>query len=283
MTVGEFDWDALSDRENKFMQEVVTDLDGVEWVRPALEGLAARGGIRTENKALLFELRFAHAVQVQGLPTRYEAPGEGESTIDFEVERDGQRWRVELMRLTETKAVREATVEERDENGTVWSSRSLSTDATDKRQSTEGETLKAVERLCQKCERDGRPHKFPKPDDAFNVLLVDCRTFMNGGDKADRCHVALGAAYVPAHFRLSWDGKPITGVFDPATTLKGAKETRERVHFIGFVNEKTFEPGGLAEAVELVANPNLFATEDDVRAAIKTWPLPPPHVLNIKS
>ena len=34
----------------------------------------------------------------------------------------------------------------------------------------------------------------------------------------------------------------ISGVFGPRTKLRGAAEARERVHFIGFVNERTYKP-----------------------------------------
>lgn len=279
----EFDWDSLSDREGSFMKQVVDDLREVAWTQPMLQQLGRTGGIRRETKALLFELRFAHNLHLVGLEARYEVAAEGASTLDFGVKCEGVLWQVELLRLGETQSVLAATKSERDEDGVLWSRRVLVSNAEDKRQSSEGETLKAIERLCQKCERDGRPHKFPAPEPGvFNVLLADIRTFLHGGDNADRIHVALGADYVPAAFRLSWEGRPITGVFDPATSLKGAKEARERLHFVGFVNEKEFASGSLSAATQLVANPNLFKDEDEVKRAIASWPLPPPVVLNLK-
>lgn len=61
----------------------------------------------------------------------------------------------ELLRFGETDAAIAATKEEVDEDGAVWSRRALSTSAADQRQSTEGETLKAIQRICQKCEKGG--------------------------------------------------------------------------------------------------------------------------------
>jgi len=162
--------------------------------------------------------------------------------------------------------------------------RRLSTDAEDPRQSEEGETLKAVERICQKFERGGKPHKFSVPGTATHVLLVDFRTFLNGGDEYDRVHVGLGGELVlsEAHRRY-WDGKLITGVFSPNTELRGAAEARERLHFIGFVNEKSYETGALGPAIQFIANPHLFKTSDEARAALEGWPLGEPNILNARA
>ncbi|WP_068878796.1 MULTISPECIES: hypothetical protein [unclassified Phenylobacterium] len=280
--MAEYDWDALSQAEGDFMQQVLAEMDGAAWARPLVEALEKAGGICRENKSFLFELRFARALMLAGLEPAYEVQGEGLSTIDFGVTCQGQAWRIELLRLAETKAAIAATREENDEKGAVWSERVLSSHADDMRQSTEGETLKAIERICQKCERNGAPHKFPIPDGAYNVLLVDVRTFLHGGDVHDRLHIALGADHVAQQWRLAWEGKPITGVFDSATTLKGAKEARERLHFVGFVNETKFGPGSMADATQLVANPHLFETAEDAKAAVAAWPLPKVEILNLK-
>ena len=72
----------------------------------------------------------------------------------------------------------------------------------------------------------------------------------------------------------------ISGVFGPRTKVKGAVEARERVHFIGFVRERSFQPGELGTVIEFVANPHLFKDAAAVKAAIDTWPLQPAKVLN---
>jgi len=138
-------------------------------------------------------LRFVYALHGQGIAPRYEIAGEGQSTIDFGFTNKGRQWRVELLRLGETRAVREATKSTVAADGIPWTIRILCTDADDPRQSTEGETLKAIERICQKCESKGRPYKFPVPDDSYHAMIVDLGTFVNGGDVYDRVHVALGA------------------------------------------------------------------------------------------
>jgi hypothetical protein len=235
-------WDSLTRGEADDAQTIMGELKDQAWAAPILTGIRDNGGIAQANKDRLFELRFAYALHGQGIAPQYEIPGEGESMIDFGFTGNGQRWRVEMVRLGETRAVKEATDSIVDEDGIPWTSRILHTDADDPKQSTEGETLKAVERICQKCESKGRPHKFPARDDAYHVMLVDLRTFVNGGDVHDRMHVALGAESVAPRYRLFWENRPITGVFSEATNLRGAAECRARVHFLG-VPEVVAWPG----------------------------------------
>lgn len=273
-------WDSLSADEGEFVQTIMSELHDQPWAAPLLAGIRDNGGVTRANKDRMFELRFGHALDRAGIVPQYEIPGEGQSTIDFGFASNGQRWRVEMVRLGETQAVKDATGSRVDDAGVTWSGRILRTDADDARQSLEGETLKAVERICQKCESKGRRHKFPSPDGAFHAMLVDFRTFSQGGDIQDRIHVALGAAAVDQRYRLFWDGRPITGVFSPETTLRGAAEMRERVHFLGFVNERIYGPGKFATATQFIANPHLFADAEAARTAIATWPLQPVCLIN---
>jgi hypothetical protein len=277
-------WDILSGDEGEFVEDIMRQLRECAWARPLLDAIAGNGGLTRANKARFFELRLGFALQRAGVELAYEVAGEGQSTLDFGFQSGGQSWRVELMRLEETEAARRATWEETDEDGVHWFGRTLRSRAEDARQSDEGETLKAVERICQKCELNGRPHKFPVPEARrYHALLVDFRTFLNGGDAGDRLHVGLGGEYVrTAWHRRYWNGRLISGVFNERTTVRGAAEARARVHFLGFVNERGggYREGGFAEATQFIANPYRFADVDAMRAAIDTWPLRPVQVLN---
>jgi hypothetical protein len=117
------------------------------------------------------------------------------------------------------------------------------------------------------------------------VLLVDFRTFLNrGGDEYDRLHVGLGGDVVPNEARRRyWKGNLITGVFSPNTKVRGAAEARERLHFIGFVNEKSYETGAFGLAIQFLANPHLFKTSKEARAALLDWPLNEPNILATKA
>jgi hypothetical protein len=273
-------WDSLSADEACSAEFIMEQLKDVSWAQSLLHDIRSNGGITQANKDRLFELRFGYALHAEGIVPRHEIPGEGDSTIDFGFTWNGRSWAVELMRLGETEAVKAATDTSVDERGKHWTKRVLSTSAEDPRQSLEGETLKAVQRICQKCEADGHPHKFPVPQDALHVILVDFRTFSNGGDEHDRLHIGLAGDHVAERYRLYWNQQVITGVFDERTRVKGAAEARDRVHFLGFTNERTYKLGELPYVTQFIANPHLFPDAAAVRAAIATWPLQPATVLN---
>jgi hypothetical protein len=275
-------FDLLTAREGDFMETIMEELKVVPWAKPLVDDINANGGLKGENKAKLFELRFGYDLHKAGIQPRYEVAGEGDSTLDFGFTSDGRDFLVEMVRLEETKAARAATTTEEFADGITMVKRHLSSTAEDSRQSPEGETLKAVERICQKLEKDGKPHKFSLPKSVTHVLLVDVRTLFNGGDVWDRLHVGLGGDKVPPAFRHYYKGNLISGVFDPKTNVKGATEARERLHFIGFVNENTYEAGAFGAAIQFVANPSLFKTAEEARAALAGWPLGKPDILNAR-
>jgi hypothetical protein len=268
-------FDFLTGREADFTKLVINELAEMPWAKPLVDDINATGGLTGDNKAKLFELRFGHSLHKAAILPRYETAGEGQSTLGYGFTSGGRDFLVEMMRLEETDAVRAATTTEKFPDGAVMTGRNLSTNAKDP------ETLKAVERICQKFESGGKPHKFPAPGTATHVLLVDFRTFLNGGDEYDRVHVGLGGDLVlsQAHRRY-WKGNLITGVFSPNTKLRGAAEARERLHFIGFVNEKSYETGAFGPAIQFIANPHLFKTSEEARAALAGWPLGEPNILN---
>jgi hypothetical protein len=276
-------FDTFTEREAERMKTILAELASEPWAQAVLNDVRQKGGLVGKNMANFFELRFGHALHEAGFGVEYEVPGEGASILDFGFTSKGQSWKVEMMRLQETKAGKAATKTGVDEHGGRWARQILSSDNKDKKQSPEGETLKAVQRICQKCESGGKPHKFPKPDKALHVILVDLRTFKNGGDVHDRMHIGLGGEYVKEPFRMYWgEGekrKLISGVFGPRTKVNGSTEARERVHFIGFVRERSFQPGELATVTQFVANPLLFKDATAVKVAIDTWPLQPAQVL----
>lgn len=272
--------DKLSQREGENCERIIAELDGVRWAQPLLTRIAKAGGVQQKNKGLLFELRFGNALHEKGIVPDYEIAGEGDSTIDFGFTHGGMAWAVELMRLEETDAVKAAIRLETDDSGREFAIMHLHTDAEDKRQSTEGETLKAVQRICQKCEKDGKPNKFPRPDERVHVIAVDFRTFLDGNDDADQIHIALGGKYLRKGYRQFWNGKLITGVFDAETTLRGSIEAQQRVHFLAFVNEQDYGPGQFGSSVQFIANPHLYNSANDVRRALDTWPLQSARALN---
>ena len=113
-------------------------LRGAAWAQPLLAGLPDPADLTRNHKAKLFELRFGYALHQAGIAPRYELEGEAGSTIDFGFVSGTKDWRVELMRLEETAAVRRATGSHIDEDGVQRFSRILRTGAEDPTQSPEG-------------------------------------------------------------------------------------------------------------------------------------------------
>jgi len=121
-------WDSLSTDEANFVQTIMGELCDQAWSTSILASIRNNGGITQANKDRMFELRFGYALDRSAVVPRYEIPGEGGSTIDFGFTNNGQRWRVELVRLGETQAVKDATGSSVDSDGIPWTGRVLRTD-----------------------------------------------------------------------------------------------------------------------------------------------------------
>src|SRR5260370_41613969 len=82
-----------------------------DWAKPIIADTKANGGLIGKNMDKIFELRFGHALELANVSPSYEVPGEAHSTLDFGFTSKGNTWAVELMRLNETAAAKEAKVD----------------------------------------------------------------------------------------------------------------------------------------------------------------------------
>jgi hypothetical protein len=282
-------WTTLTVDEAMATQAAIDILSGCGWARPLLDRIRDAGGLTRENMSFLFEARFALALHHAGIAPIYEFPtGVGGTSVDFAF----GPWRVELLSLGETDAARKATWERPPYVGRILSSPrppasnegEIDPEERDRRreerkQSPEGETLKAVERIVSKAGDVKTPSKFPAPDgQTWSMLVVDMRTFGSGhADDWDFDRIAWGAAAVPQYVRHTWfgdDGRayPVLGIFNPANPMGGARHFRERVHFVGFVGERLYARDELQYAIRFYANPNLLC-EDAARRILTVFPL----------
>ena len=69
--------------------------------------------------------------------------------------------------------------------------------------------MRALAQRLRAFESGGKPHKFPVPGAATHVLLVDFRTFLNGGDEYDRVHVGLGGEFLPSEVHRRYWKEPL--------------------------------------------------------------------------
>jgi hypothetical protein len=151
-----------------------------------------------------------------------------------------------------------------------------------RKQSREGETLKTIQRIVGKAGDDGGPSKFPEPDGThLSMLIVDLRA-IGPIDREDCRQIAHGADAVPDYAMYRWiddDGReiPIVGVFDAVNPMKGANYFRERVHFLGLVEEKTYEREELQYSIRFYHNPNLIPSMEEAKATLRSFPLYQPQ------
>lgn len=268
--------------------EAIETLRSLSWTGALLERACERGGLSTENMASLFEVRFGRALHDCGITPIYEyAAGVGETSVDFAFD----DWNVELLSFDETDAAKAATWADGSFFGRMLMSPKpptddeASLDGTERqrrsdlrKQSPEGETLKAIERIVGKAQNNGRPSKFPVPDGkSRSMLIVDARA-QGSPDRIDCRQIAYGTDAVPEWAGYRWigdDGRefPIFGAFDPRNPLRGAQHFRERVHFLGIVSEETFEREELQYFIRFYHNPGLFASGDDALSVLRTFPL----------
>ena len=206
----------------------------------------------------------------------YPLAGVGNSTVDFRVDLDPP-WLVELVSLHESDAFKAATWTDGPFQGYA-----LRTDADDPKQSEEGETLKAQERIGAKVfDQKHGPIKFPEPAGSIHMVMVDGRGFMGDGhgDAADWRQMIHGPIGLEDHLVKHWTNPktdlraPITGLFEQACPLPAARIAQDRLHAIGFICESSFTGSEIQQQSFYLCNPARFANEEAARATMSLWPL----------
>jgi hypothetical protein len=285
--------DSLKTEEVTSTLDAAHRLSRVVWARPLLTHAASildrlRVGLMDKDAyranpvtpaeaSFLFEVRFAHALVNAGLAATYEyAAGVGTSTVDFRVDLDPP-WLVELVSLHESDAFKAASW-----SNDVFGGYFLRTDANDPRQSEEGETLKAQERIGAKVFDSKRgPIKFPEPAGSIHMVMVDARGFGGDGhgDAADWCQMIHGPVGLEQCLVKYWtnpktgERAAIRGLFEQMCPLPAAHIAQQRLHVVGFVCERSFTSDEITERSFYLCNPTLFADETAARQILSRWPL----------
>lgn len=240
-----------------------------------LEALVASveaGELSTAKLPLLFELRFAKGLIDAGINPTYELPTVDSTSVDFAFTRaNSPRVLTELVSITVSDAVKEATQKNVDEDGIAWEQLILSTNNEDPRFSEEGEVLLVQQKVCEKVFRSGRPVKFPAPGADYHVIVVDMRGFLggNGGDKMDYIQLTRGNGHVPELAKRFWKKpgadkpEPILGLYEDTDRPIGAKTLRERIHGILFIRDDGYVDGSIFKEACLACNPHLIKNEGE--------------------
>ena len=262
------DWPAETELDTK----AIAGLQNVSWALPLLRKLEQQGGILQANIPLLFELRFAHELHRRNRLAEYEFPtGVGDSTVDFRIP-NVTNWLVELVSIRESDAALGATVD----SGLFFGLVLTSTGATDSKETEAGEMLLVQQKIGEKVYRNG-PIKFPTPQaGSFHMILVDMRGYLGGipvVDHHDYRQIADGPHRVPDYAVQFWRNEPIKGLFEVANPLLAAATIRERIHFLGFVHERSYADGEIPAIASYFANAHLFRDIAEARAAFEAFPL----------
>jgi hypothetical protein len=262
------------------MQGVIERLRSNPWALPLVNTIEQRGGVTFDNKPLLFEARVAQALILAKVsPIEYEFhAGVGESTVDFQFGTSPQ-WLTEVVSIGRSAALEAATVHSDPFYSTALLSPHPSQSMQQRRQSEEGESLLVIQKIGEKVHDGTNPIKFPVPvPGQYQVVIIDMRGYLGGGDIHDWKQIAYGAELVAPHYRKYWLDKddrqiPLRGVWHPRNRMRFAATARERLHAIMFVAEKEYSDGAFSAGAWIACNPHLFPDEPAARAVLAQFPL----------
>jgi hypothetical protein len=217
----------------------------------------------------------------RGVKVQYEYPaGVGSSSVDLRVVSNGHYWLIEIVKIGESAAAAAATRHDDPYIARVLKTPSAGATEAESKQSPEGELLLVEQKIAEKVMRGGKPIKFPKPASEFHMIIIDTRAFLNGGDSDDYAQIAYGPAGIRHQANiLNWPNpktgkwEPIKGFSQPDNPLRGAHLIQERIHFLGFVAEKTYKDEEIPRVTVAFANPHLLPNEQEARTAWSTNPL----------
>ncbi len=276
--------DTLHEDEFNFSKQASEKLKTVPWAEKFLDDKKIKNALNYKSsedpykrqvrtvKSSLFEIRFAYSIYKAGLKAEYEyKTGVGNSSIDFRIISQNKlspSWLVELTSLGDSEAVKENTVIK----GDAHRFSSLTT-PWDKENSPEvRDLIKVQQAILNKVSRISKdemkiiPIKFPKiseEDDhaqTYHVIIIDIRGFGAGiSDFYDYMNILYGSQGLDDVYKREWiekDGskKLIKGVFDHEHPDPRAHILQERVHAIGFIDEKNFNEDEILTQLKLYPN-----------------------------
>jgi hypothetical protein len=250
--------------EANYTDEALQVLGGEQWAAPLVRKIEQSGGIRGAALSLLLEARIAYAFCQIGAKPQYEfQAGVGGKSVDFRL-KGSPEWLIEVVSLTESDAVREATQQDG-----LLTSLVLNSLSENPRHSEEGEMLRAMEHIADKAE------KFPNPSPAaVHVVLADMRGYLVGmADRGDYREIAYGTERVRPEQAHYWNGRPILGLFEAQNTRDSARMVQSRIHYLGFLTENEYCKGEIENETTYVANPRFFATKQEASTQFASFPL----------
>ncbi len=265
-TASEFFTSFREGDELKATQLARDRLRGAAWARLLLKRLG--DDLQAAKRSLRFETRFAAEILRVGVRAEYEfQAGVGNSSVDFRLN-GSTTWLIEIVSIEASDAARRIC-----RTDGVIHSYEFTSMASDPRSSEEGEMVRVSEKIAEKA------RKFPEPTrGVFHLIVADMRGYLlqGGGDRYDCRQIAYGPSQVVPEFVHYWQGMPIRGIFEAGHPSEASAVARERIHFIGFINEERYSEGELrnVRCCYYLPNPLLLTNEDAIRV-FKEFPLRP--------
>lgn len=223
-------------------------------------------------KSHLFEIRFSYAIDQLGLDIIYEhKTGVDNTSVDFLIkDKEQHEWLVELTSLRDGEHIKQDT----NLNEGMYSYISPDNNA----------EVKDIHRaqqaiLCKVAKNGDTPIKFPETNTGckkYNIIIVDMRAINFGMvDNWDLQAIMFGCKHLNEYYRefIDKEGKahPIMGICDLDYSDLRAKYFRERVHAVGFINEKEYKEGEISTQLKVYYN-NLMSTDSVPEFPIGTNP-----------
>lgn len=197
--------------------------------------------------------------------------GLNNSSVDFKfLDKQNNTWYIELTSLRDSSAVKKATTQD----GIFYNYYSHNDPNSEENSSEVLDIIKTQNALINKTvNKNKNPIKFAIPDEnTFNVIVIDMRAFNAGGYDGYDCRlISYGNNATP--YPLFFNKKPIVGIFEESHPNENAKFIRERVHFIMFIKEKSYEQDEIKKQHIAYPNINLFGTSEKAKEVWDYFPL----------
>lgn len=210
-------------------------------------------GASPPPRQFLFEALFAYTLETSGIPLEYEVKlrDDNNESVDFvHLEKDGTKQCFELSCPELSDTIQEhCTLKETDTNGVSGWSIELSSSNSNEHMRPEAMTIRLQEKILEKVS------KLPPPsDDTFTTIVINCCNFQFGHLDLEDCRMVMHGKTKDPLLQENWDGSPIKGMLDKTYDKKGAKELRDCITSVIFVQEHKIDSLNVFEKAFLVLN-----------------------------
>lgn len=190
------------------------------------------------TSSFMFEILFAHTFENYGMSLEYEVGISplNNSTVDFTfTETDNKKLCFELVSPEMSDELkRQCTPRKTEVDGILEWEVLLESGHSNEYLRPESQTIRIQEKILEKV------NKFPDPtDDIYSIIVVDCSSFHFGHFDGEDCRMVMFGNTQNPLFQEYWEGSPVKGILNPENNNRGAKDFRNRITSVLFIQEKS--------------------------------------------